>query len=88
MSVTPHAESSRRPGEAIAGLLASLSIFASCIGLAYRPARLIPAAILMALLATALGGRHARLATLAIAIGGVCFILGMTIAVLTGNPIY
>lgn len=88
MSVTPHAESSRRPGEAIAGLLASLSIFASCIGLAYRPARLIPAAILLALVATALGGRHSRLATLAIAIGGVCFILGMTIAVLTNNPIY
>ena len=88
MSVAPHAESSRRPGEAIAGLLASLSIFASCIGLAYRPARLIPAAILLALLATALGGRHSRLATLAIAIGGVCFILGMTIAVLTNNPIY
>jgi hypothetical protein len=88
VSVTPHTESSRRPGEAIAGLLASLSIFASCIGLAYRPARLIPAAILLALLATALGGRHSRLATLAIAIGGVCFILGMTIAVLTNNPIY
>lgn len=88
MNVTSHAESSRRPGEAIAGLLASLSIFASCIGLAYRPARLIPAAILLALVATALGGRHSRLATLAIAIGGVCFILGMTIAVLTNNPIY
>jgi hypothetical protein len=88
VSVTPHADSSRRPGEAIAGLLASLSIFASCIGLAYRPARLIPAAILLALLATALGGRHSRIATLAIAIGGVCFILGMTIAVLTDNPIY
>ena len=88
VSVTPHAESSRRPGEAIAGLLASLSIFASCIGLAYRPARLIPAAILLALIATALGGRHSRLATIAIVVGGVCFIVGMSIAVLTDNPIY
>jgi hypothetical protein len=88
MSVTPHAESTRRPGETIAGLLAALSIFASCIGLAYRPARLIPAAILLALLATALGGRHSRLATIAIVIGGVCFIVGMAIAVLTDNPIY
>ena len=88
MSVTPHAESTRRPGEAIAGLLAALSIFASCLGLAYRPARLIPAAILLALLATALGGRHSRLATIAIVIGGVCFIVGMAIAVLTDNPIY
>ena len=88
MSVAPHAESPRRSGEAIAGLLASLSIFASCIGLTYRPARLVPAAILLALLATALGGRHSRLATIAIAIGGVCFIVGMTIAVVTDNPIY
>jgi hypothetical protein len=88
VSVTPQAESSRRPGEAIAGLLASLSIFASCVGIAYRPARLIPAAILLALLSTALGGRHSRLATLAIAIGGVCFVVGMAVAVLTDNPIY
>jgi hypothetical protein len=88
VSVTPQAESSHRPGEAIAGLLASLSIFASCVGIAYRPARLIPAAILLALLATGLGGRHSRLATLAIAIGGVCFVVGMAVAVLTDNPIY
>jgi hypothetical protein len=88
VSVTPHAESSRRPGEWIAGMLAAFSIFASCIGVAYRPARLIPAAILLALLATGLGGRNARLATWAIAIGGVCFLLGMAVAVLTGNPIY
>lgn len=88
MSVAPHAESSGRPGEAIAGLLAALSIFASCLGLAYRPARLIPVAVLLGLLAAAIGGRHSRLAVLAIAIGGVCFIVGMTIAVLTDNPIF
>jgi len=69
-------------------MLAAFSIFASCIGVAYRPARLIPAAILLALLATGLGGRNARLATWAIAIGGVCFLLRMTVAVLTRNPIY
>ncbi len=88
MSVTPHSESARRPGEAVGGLLASLSIFASCVGLAYRPARLIPAAILLALLASALGGRHARLATIAVGVGGVCFVVGMAVAVLTNNPIY
>jgi hypothetical protein len=88
MSVTPHPASSSRPSETIAGLLAALSIFASCLGLAYRPARLIPVAILLALLAAALGGRHSRLAVFAIAIGGVCFIVGMAIAVLTDNPIF
>jgi hypothetical protein len=77
-----------RPGEAIAGLLASLSIFASCIGVAYRPGRLIPFALLLALLAAAIGGRHSRLAAYAIVIGGACFVVGMAVAVITNNPIY
>ena len=77
-----------RPGEAVAGLLASLSIFASLIGVAYRPGRLIPVALLLALLATAIGGRHARLASSAIVVGGVCFVVGMAVAVITNNPLY
>jgi len=58
------------------------------ISLAYRPGRLVPAALLMALLATAIGGRHQRLAALAIAVGAVCFVVGMALAVLTDNPLY
>jgi hypothetical protein len=81
-------EQRERPGEAIAGLLASLSIFASLIGVAYRPGRLIPVALLLALLATAIGGRNARLAGFALLTGGVCFVVGMAIAVITSNPIY
>jgi hypothetical protein len=77
-----------RPAEAVAGLLAALSVFASLIGLAYRPGRLIPCALLLALLATAIGGRHARLASFAIAVGGVCFVVGMAVAVITDNPLY
>ncbi|HZE28647.1 MAG TPA: hypothetical protein VE055_01010, partial [Gaiellaceae bacterium] len=68
--------------EAIAGLLAALSIFVSLIALAYRPGRLVPVAIVLALLAAAMGGRHRRLAALAIAVGAVCFFLGMALAVL------
>lgn len=74
--------------DAIAGLLAALSIFVSLISLAYRPGRLVPAALLMALLATGIGGRHQRLAALAIAIGAICFVVGMALAVLTDNPLY
>ena len=53
MSVDAHAE---QPGrwtavDTIAGLLATVSIFTSCVGLAYRPVRLIPFAILLALIA-------------------------------------
>jgi hypothetical protein len=58
------------------------------VGLAYRPGRLIPFALVLALLATAIGGRHRRLAALAIAVGAMCFVVGMALAVLTDNPIY
>ena len=86
MSAQPHPAS--RQAEAIAGLLAALSIFGSLVALAYRPGRLVPFALLLALLATMIGGRHRRLAGLAIAIGAVCFVVGMSLAVLTDHPIY
>ena len=87
-TVNAHPESRERPADAIAGLLASLSIFASLVGVAYRPGRLIPAALLLALLAAAMGGRHQRLAAFAIGIGGACFVIGMAAAVTTDHPLY
>jgi hypothetical protein len=86
MSASPVQED--RPADAIAGLLASLALFAGLIGLVYRPARLIPFAILIALIATAMGGRHARLAAAALCVCGVCFIVGLALAVITNNPIF
>ena len=80
--------SQSRPAETVAGLLASLSIFFSLIGVAYRPARLIPVALLLALLAVAMGGRHNRLGAIAAGVGALCFAVGMAVAVITGNPIY
>ena len=86
MSTSPVAES--RPADSIAGFLAALSIFASLIGLVYHPVRLIPFAILLALIATAMGGSHARLAQFAVITGALCFIGGLAIAVITNNPIF
>jgi hypothetical protein len=77
-----------RPTDAIAGLLASLSLFASLIGVAYRPARLIPFALLLGIIAAGTGGRHARLATAAIVTGAACFVVGMAVAVITNNPVF
>jgi hypothetical protein len=77
-----------RPADAIAGLLASLSLFASLIGLAYRPARLIPFALLLAVIAAGMGGRHSRLAAAAIVTGATCFVVGMAVAVITNNPVF
>jgi hypothetical protein len=85
---------SAHPGEregaagAIGGLLAALALFTSLIGIAYRPARVIPFALALVLLAAAVGGRHARLAACALAVGGLCFVVGMAVAVITKNPIY
>jgi hypothetical protein len=77
-----------RPADAIAGLLAALSITASLVGIAYRPARLIPFALLVAVVATGMGGRHSRLAAAAVLIGGACFVLGMALAVITNNAVF
>ena len=76
-----------RPSDAVAGLLASLALFASLVGLVYRPVRVIPFALALALIATAMGGRHARLAATALVVGAACFVVGMALAVITNNPI-
>jgi len=86
MSTAPYARS--KPAESIAGFLASLSIFASCIGVAYRPLRIIPLAIVLALIAVAIGGRSARLASFAAAIGALAFAVGMAVAVITSHPLW
>jgi len=74
--------------EAVAGLMASAALFMSFIGLAYKPARLIPVAVLMAFVASRMTERHSRLAALAVAAGVVCWTVGMTIAVITERPLY
>jgi hypothetical protein len=78
-----------RPAEIVAGFLATASIFMSVIGLAYRPLRLIPLALLLAFVAAAMAnGRSVRLAAAAVGVGALCFAAGMAIAVLTENPLF
>ena len=77
-----------RPGESVAGFLAAIALFASFVGLVYRPGRVLPAAIVVALLATGIGGRHQRLAAFAVATGAVAFVAGMTIAIATERPLF
>jgi hypothetical protein len=86
VSATPVERS--RPAETIAGLLAAIAIFVSLTGAVYRPLRLIPLAILLSLVALAIGGRHERLAGYAVMTGAVCFVVGMAAAVITSNPLW
>ena len=86
MSATPQGRS--RPAETVAGFLAAASIFLSLTGVAYRPLRLIPFAILLALIAAGIGGRSERLATIAVSVGAACFAVGMAVAVITSHPLW
>jgi hypothetical protein len=74
--------------DVVAGFLAALSIFTSALGLVYRPARLLPFAILLALVVGRMSARNERLALLAVVAAVVCWTVGMTIAIVTENPIY
>ena len=78
----------RRVVETLAGLMAAAAIFLALMGLAWRPLRLTVVAALLALVATAIGGRSARLAGYAVATAGICWMVGMTIAILSGHPLY
>ena len=76
------------PSRRSPAFFSAASIFVSLTGIAYRPLRLIPFAILLALIAIAIGGRNERLAMYAVFIGAVSFTLGLAAAVITSNPLW
>jgi hypothetical protein len=77
-----------RPAEVLAGYMSAAAMFLAGIGLAVRPLPLEVTAIVLALVATAIGGRWGRLHAIAVGVATVGFVLGMTIAVLTSRPLY
>jgi hypothetical protein len=81
-------ERSGRPSESVAGFLAALAIFVALIGIAWHPLRLIAPAIIISLVAAAMGGRHQRLAFVGVMIVAASFFLGMMIAVITSRPLW
>lgn len=86
MSTVPEERSAA--AEAVAGLLAASAIFASLLAVAYRPARITPVAIVLALVAARMTVAHRRLAGIAVAVAAACWFVGMTIAVITRNPLF
>jgi len=77
-----------RPSETLAGFLAGAAIFVSLTGIAWRPLRLIPISILMALVAAGIGGRATRLSQWAVGIAAASFAVGLAVAVITSNPLW
>jgi hypothetical protein len=76
------------PTEAVAGLLASIAIFVGGLELLYRPFRLAPAALILAIIATLMSREQPKIIPLAYAMIGVCFIAGATLQILTHHPLY
>jgi hypothetical protein len=76
------------PADAVAGFLAALAIFIALIGLAWHPLRLIGPAIVVSLVAAAMGGRNRRLPFAAVMIVTACFFFGMMIAVITSRSLW
>jgi hypothetical protein len=86
--VTSTEREGRRPTEIVAGLLAAAALFLGALELVYRPFRLAPAALLLALIATVMSRDQQRLIGLAIAVIAVCFVVGAALQVVTHHPLY
>jgi hypothetical protein len=77
-----------RTAELVAGYLASLSIFASLIALAWHPIRLLGPSILLALVSAGMTGRGKRLPFAAVLVAAACFFLALVITVLTNRALW
>ena len=75
-------------GETIAGYMSAAAIFIAAIAVVVRPLPLALAAIALSLVATTVGGRWGRLHAIAVGVATAAFVVGMTIAVVTGRPLY
>ena len=74
----------------LVGLLAATNLNLSISGthVEMRPIRIGVAAVALALVAAGIGGRHSRLATIAVCVAGASWVLGMVIAVVTQRPVF
>ena len=86
MTSTPRERT--RPIDAVAGLIGAGALFLGFFELFYRPFRLAPAALILALVSTVMSNEHRRLVAIAVAMIGVCFVIGAALAVITSHPLY
>jgi hypothetical protein len=72
----------------IAGFLAAAAIFAGVVATVYYPGRVGASAVLVALVASAMGGFQSRLAALAVGIATLGWLAGMIISVVLERPVF
>ena len=72
------------------GVLGATDLHLSIAGTSVRmePVRVGVAAVILALIAAGIGGRHRKLAAIACVIAGAGWLLGMIVAVLTERPVF
>jgi hypothetical protein len=88
LSTEAPGRTSRRTAQTVAGYLSALAIFTSIVGIAWHPLRLILPSIGIALIASGMARGESRLQLAAVLICGVCLFLGMTVAVVTSQPLW
>jgi hypothetical protein len=76
------------PAQVVSGFLASFAIFAALVGIVWHPLRLIPAALLVTLVAAAMAGPRQRLTYAAVLICAASLFAGMTVAVIVQHPLW
>ena len=86
--MTSSARDSYSAAEAVAGLCATLAILLGALELFYRPFRLAPVAVVLAILATAMSRNQPKLVPVAWAMIGIGFVVGVTLQVLTHHPLF
>jgi len=86
--VTSEERDSHGAVESGAGLLAAAALFLGLLELVYRPFRLAPVALILVLIATVMSRRHQRLTGIAVAVIGVCFVVGASLQVITHHPLF
>lgn len=83
MSSVPYRQNDR-----VAGFLCAFSFALSGIAIARTPGLLAPAAILLALVAARMTEAHRTLAGIAVIVGTLAFLVGMTVAISTSSSLY
>ena len=86
MSAVPQPRQSA--ADAVGGLLAAASIFFGALGVVQTPVRIIPISIVLALVAVRMTDRFRTLAAWAVGLNILWWLLGMTVAIVTENPLY
>jgi hypothetical protein len=88
VSAVPEQEPRASQADVVGGLLAAASIFVGAVGVVQTPVRIIPVAVVLALVSVRMTDRYRTLSAWAVGLNIVWWLLGMTVAIITENPLY